>query len=82
MTYHKYDPQTKIYIESVEADAEPSNSVSGKLPDLTTYYTVAYINNEWVSVLRPECQVVDNKIELLPGFQLDGEKIVAIPEQE
>ena len=63
MLYHKFDPKTKIYIESVEADQQPENSVMGILPDITDQYTVAFIDDQWVSVLKPELEIVENKIE-------------------
>ncbi len=63
MLYHKYDPASKIYTESVEAEEQPENSVSGNLPEITEQYTVALIDNEWVSVLKPELEIVDNKIQ-------------------
>jgi hypothetical protein len=52
MTFHKYDPDTRLYIESVEAEEQPSNSVEGYLPEMTDLYTLAFIENEWVSVLK------------------------------
>jgi hypothetical protein len=52
MLFHKYDADTKLYIESVEAEEQPENSVSGILPEMTDLYTIAFIENEWVSVLR------------------------------
>ena len=62
MMYHKFDADSKIYIESVESEEQPENSVSGVLPDITEHYTIAFINNEWFSVLRPELQIIDDKI--------------------
>lgn len=62
MIYHKFDADSKIYIESVESEEQPENSVSGDLPDITEHYTIAFINNEWFSVLRPELQIIDGKI--------------------
>lgn len=62
MIYHKFDADSKIYIESIESEEQPENSVSGVLPDTTEHYTIAFINNEWLSVLRPELQIIDNKI--------------------
>jgi hypothetical protein len=52
MTFHKYDSGTKIYTESVEAEERPDNSVGGFLPEMTDFYTLAFIENEWVSVLK------------------------------
>jgi len=64
MLFHKFDPETKIYTESVESDSQPEHSTIKVLPEITEYYTVAFVENEWVSVLKPEFEVVDNKIEL------------------
>jgi hypothetical protein len=64
MLFHKFDADTKIYIESVEADEQPENSASGELPDITDHYTVAFIDGQWFSVLKPELEIIDNKIEL------------------
>ncbi len=64
MLWHKYDPATKIYIDSVESSEQPENSVGGNLPEVTQHYTVAYIDDEWVSVIRPEYEVIDNKLSL------------------
>jgi hypothetical protein len=69
MLYHKIDPETKIYIESVEADEQPENSVGGNLPDITEHYTVAFIDNQWASVLKKEFEVVDNMIQLKEEFK-------------
>lgn len=63
MLYHKYDPNTLLYIESVESDEQPENSVSGKLPDQTEHYTLAFTEDSWVSVLRPELEIVNGKIQ-------------------
>ena len=63
MLYHKYDPETLLYVESVETEEQPENSVAGNLPDQTDHYTIAYIEESWVSVLRPELEIVDNKIQ-------------------
>jgi|688.fasta_scaffold1165426_2 hypothetical protein len=52
MTFHKYDIDTKLYIESVETEEQPENSVSGILPEMTDLYALAFIENEWVSVLK------------------------------
>lgn len=54
MKYHLIDINTGIYISTIDEDIKPSNSVEGYLPEQTEYYTIAYINNEWVSVVRPE----------------------------
>ena len=64
MLWHKYDSVTKIYIDSVESNEQPENSVGGNLPEVTQHYTVAYIDDEWVSVIRPEYEVIDNKLSL------------------
>ena len=52
MTFHKYDTNTKLYTESVEAEEQPDNSVAGDLPEMTDFYTLAFVENEWVSVLK------------------------------
>lgn len=52
MIFHKYDPETLLFIESVESKIQPENSVAGRLPDQTELYTLAYIDGEWVSVFR------------------------------
>jgi hypothetical protein len=62
MQYHKYDAQTFLYVETVEAEEQPENSVSGVLPDQTEYYTLAFIDGVWVSVLRPNFQIIDSQI--------------------
>ena len=64
MLYHRFDAETKIYLDTIEAEEQPENSVSGVLPDITEHYTVAFIGDEWVSVLKPEYEILDNKIEL------------------
>lgn len=64
MLFHKFDPVTKIYTESVESEEQPENSTDKTLPEITEHYTVAFIDGEFVSVLKPELQIVDNKIEL------------------
>ena len=62
MQYHKYDAQTFLYVETVEAEQQPENSVGGVLPEETEYYTLAFIDGVWVSVLRPELEIIDNQI--------------------
>lgn len=62
MLFHKYDSISKIYLETIDVEIEPENSVSGILPELTEYYTVAYIDGTWVSVLRPELDIIDSQI--------------------
>ena len=52
MIFHKYDANTKLYVESVEAEEQPDNSVAGFLPEMTDFYTLAFIENEWVSILK------------------------------
>lgn len=77
MKYHIYDPVTFIYVETVEADNPPSNSVGGDLPDLTEFYTVAYIDNTWVSTIRPQYEASSSgEIVLKPELQeeIDQEK--------
>ena len=63
MLYHKFDSETKIYIESVETEEQPESSTDKKLPEITEQYTVAFIEEEWISVLKPELEIVDNKIQ-------------------
>lgn len=62
MLYHKYDPQTLLYAESIEAEEQPEHSVDGVLPDQTEHYTLAFADGQWVSVLRPEFEIVDSQI--------------------
>jgi hypothetical protein len=64
MLYHRFDAETKIYLDTIEAEEQPENSVSGALPDITEHYTVAFIDNQWMSVLKPDFEIIDNKIEL------------------
>ena len=64
MLFHKFDPVTKIHTESIESGFQPEHSTTKILPEITEKYTVAFIDDEWVSVLRPEFEIVDNKIEL------------------
>lgn len=52
MLFHKYDAETKIYIESVDLEVQPENSTTGELPETTDLYTIAFIENEWFSVLK------------------------------
>lgn len=59
MLFHKFDPATKLYTESVEADEQPENSVGGLLPDQTKFYTLAMDGDKWVSVIRPEVEIVN-----------------------
>ncbi len=63
MLFHKFDPVTNIYTESVEADVQPEHSTDKALPEITEHYTVAFIDDEFVSVLKPELQIVDNEIK-------------------
>ena len=63
MLYHKFDFKTKIYTESVESDSQPEHSTSKSLPEITEHYTVAFINEEWVSILKPEFEIIGNKIQ-------------------
>lgn len=62
MIFHKYDPITKIYIESVESEIQPENSVDGALPETTEFYTIAYEDGCWFSLLRPEYEFKDGMI--------------------
>jgi hypothetical protein len=61
MKYHKYDSQTFLYIETVESDVQPEFSVGGEIPEITEYYYIAFINNEWVSVVSPNYEIIDNQ---------------------
>jgi hypothetical protein len=54
MKYHKIDPVSKVYIETVELEQQPENSVPGELPEITDLYTVAFIDEVWVSVLKEQ----------------------------
>lgn len=62
MLIHHIDPITKIYTHSEELEVEVENSTSLELPKITEHYTVALIDGEWVSVLKPDRQVIDNEI--------------------
>lgn len=64
MKYHKYNPQTFLYETTIEADSPPANSTTGNLPEETEFYTIAFIDKQWVSVLRPTFKIVDNEIIL------------------
>lgn len=64
MLFHKFDAETKIFIESIESEEQPENSTDKILPEITEHYTVAFIDDEWVSVLKPTFEIVENKIEL------------------
>ena len=66
MKYHKYDPETLLYTESVECETQPGNSVPGPLPEQTEHYTIAFKNDRWMSVLRPGLEIVDNQIREVP----------------
>lgn len=63
MLFHKFDPISKIHTESIESDSQPENSTDKHLPEITEHYTVAFIDDEWVSVLKPELQIIDNEIK-------------------
>ena len=63
MLFHKFDSSSKIYTESVEAESQPENSTDKALPEITEHYTVAFLDEEWVSVLKPELQIIDNEIK-------------------
>lgn len=64
MNYHIYNPITFLYETTVEADSPPANSTTGNLPEQTEFYTIAFIGEQWVSVLRPAFKIVDNEIIL------------------
>ena len=61
MKYHKYDPVTFLYVETVEAEEQPVNSVGGDLPEITEFYTIAYINGDWTSVVSQKYEIIDNQ---------------------
>jgi hypothetical protein len=69
MLYHKIDPETGLYIESVESEEKPEGFVEGNLPEATEHYTLAYVNDEWISVLKKEYEIINNSIKLKPEFQ-------------
>ena len=62
MLIHHFDSDTKVYVSSEELEAEVENSTSLPLPETTENYTVAFIDNTWVSVLRSDRQIIDNTI--------------------
>ena len=61
MKYHKYDHVSFLYIETVESENQPENSVSGYLPEITEYYSIAYMNGEWVSVVNPKYEIINDQ---------------------
>ena len=61
MKYHIYDPQSYLYVETVESENQPANSVDGSIPEITEYYTIAFIDNQWVSVVNPKYEIIDNQ---------------------
>ena len=63
MLFHKFDPISKIHTESVESDLQPEHSTDKHLPEITEQYTVAFIDDEWVSVLKPSLVIIDNQIK-------------------
>lgn len=66
--YHIYDSTTFLYKETVTADVAPENSVEGFLPEQTEYYSIAYIDGSWVSVVNPKYEIVDNQfVEKIQG---------------
>lgn len=69
MLFHKFDPITKVYIESVEAEFQPEHSTDKALPEITEHYTVAFIDGEFVSVLKPELEIVDNEIKKIEKIE-------------
>lgn len=70
MLFHKFDPVTKIYIESVEAEAQPEHSTDKALPEITDHYTVAFINGEFVSVLKPDLEIIGNEIKVIEKVEV------------
>ena len=69
MLFHKFDPVTKMYTESVEAELQPEHSTDKALPEITEHYTVALIEGEFVSVLKPELEIIDNEIKAVEKTQ-------------
>lgn len=65
MIYHRYDPATGLFIESIESSDQPENAISGDLPEQTDKYTVAFIGGQWVSVIRPEPPGQDSQSQAL-----------------
>ena len=62
MIFHKFDLETNIYTGSEDLEEQPENSTSGSLPETTEFYTIALIEGEIVSVLRPEFTIIDEVI--------------------
>jgi len=74
MKYHKFDPQTFMYIETVESDIQPEFSVGGEIPEITEYYTIAFVNNVWVSVVSPNYEIINNEFVKKESGQIgDGQ---------
>ncbi len=80
MLYHKFDADSKIYIESIESEEQLENSTDKKLPDITEHYTVAFIDGEWLSVLKPELEIINNKIEV-KQLAVQEEVVQAVQEE-
>lgn len=66
MLIHHFDPQTKIYTHSEEAEAVVENSTDVALPELDSIYTAAFIDGRWLSVMRPEVAAQLNPPEPTP----------------
>jgi hypothetical protein len=81
MKFHKYDPQTFLYVETVEAEQQPEHSVEGYLPGETEYYTIAFLDGVWVSVLRPEFEIIDNQIVEIVVEPVDQQTVQPVNEQ-
>lgn len=73
MLYHKYNSQTLLYVESIETEEQPEHSVAGALPDQTEHYTLAFTDGQWVSVLRPEFEILNNIIKEKPKSEPEPE---------
>lgn len=69
MLFHKFDPISKIHTESIESDSQPEHSTDKHLPEITEHYTVAFIDGEWVSVLKPELEIINNEIKAVEKIQ-------------
>ena len=61
MKFHKYDSVNFLYIETLESEYQPENSVTGYLPEITEYYSIAYMDGEWVSVVNPKYEIINDQ---------------------
>ena len=67
MLIHNYDPITKLYLSSQELETLPESATAQPLPEMTEDYTLAFIDGVWVTVLRPNRQIVNNQIVVVEG---------------